>query len=315
MSSTLISPGTIRSNITDPSVFDVIIIGGSFAGLSAALALGRARRTVLVIDAGEPCNHMVKEAHNFITHDGDDPNLLRARAKDELTHYDTVRVIAGSVDRVSGSDGAFRVSMDEQVLLGRRILLATGVKDLSPPIPGLAECWGTSVLHCPFCHGYEVRDSALGVLGSGAVGFEFARTIRNWSRKLILLTNGPSELTTEHADELTAHDVMVIEDPIAQLVHHDGQLTHVEFTNGRRMELKALFARLPFSIPQEIVLPLGCTLTDSGHVQVDGLNRTNVAGVFAAGDLTSPMRSLAAAIASGNIAGASITHSLVSQWQ
>ncbi|MBL7951510.1 MAG: NAD(P)/FAD-dependent oxidoreductase [Flavobacteriales bacterium] len=315
MTSTFIIPAPAGELRPTASAFDVIIIGGSFAGLSAALALGRATRSVLVIDAGHPCNHMVEAAHNFLTHDGDDPNQLRARARDELMRYGTVRLIAGRVTGISGSEGSFEVSTVDRTWMGGKILLATGVKDVPPAVPGLAECWGRSVLHCPFCHGHEVRDKALGVLGSGTSGHEFVRLIRNWSAQLTLFTNGPAALMPEQREELTAHGVLMNEVPIDRLVHDEGLLSHVLFEDGSQVELRALFVRMPFRIPEELVLPLGCKLVGTGHVEVDDLKRTSVPGIYAAGDLTLPMRSLAAAIASGNVAGAAITHAFVSLWR
>lgn len=296
-------------------MFDVIIIGGSFAGLSAALALGRARRSVLVVDADQPCNRMVEVAHNLITHDGESPRQLREKAREELACYGSVHTVFASVSSVSGREGDFTVNADGHTWHARRLLLSTGVQDLPPPVPGLVECWGRSVLHCPFCHGYEVRDTPLGVLAEGSDGYEFARLIHNWSEHLTLFTNGPSVLSGSQRAELTDHGVVINEEHITRLLHVDGQLTQIHLEGGGQVAVNALFTRMPFRIPEELIAPLGCAIAESGHVLVDDLKRTSVPGIYAAGDLTSPMRSLAAATAAGNMAGASITHSFVSQWQ
>lgn len=303
-----------RSITIEEARFDALIIGGSFAGLSAAMSLGRARRKVLLLDAGRPCNHMVKAAHNLIMHDGASPHRMLSDAREQLAAYPTITLVNATATRVEGSDGSFTVHSDLGVHTASKILLATGVRDLALPIAGFAECWGISVLHCPFCHGYEVVDQPLAVLADGPMGFELARTIRNWSRDLTLLTNGPSSLEVDQQRELTDHGIRIEQRTIAELVHREGHLSQVKFKDGDGVALSAVFARPPFALPEELIGTLGCSLSESGHIHVDPMQRTSVAGVFAAGDVTSPMRSLAFAMAAGNMAGAVITHSLTSTW-
>jgi len=295
--------------------FDAVIIGGSFAGLSAAMSLGRARRKVLVLDSGRPCNHMVKAAHNLIMHDGAPPQQMRADAQEQLVAYPTITSVSATATRIEGADGSFTVHSSVGTHATRKILLSTGVRDLPLPIRGFTECWGISVLHCPFCHGYEVLNQPLAVLADGALGLEFARTIRNWSRDLTLLTNGPTTLEPEQQKELVDRGIRIEQRAIAEFVHHNGQVSHVAFKGNAAIAMSALFARPPFALPEELLSSLSCTLSESGHIHVDHMQRTSVAGVFAAGDVSSPIRSLAFAIAAGNLAGGSITQSLVSQWQ
>lgn len=299
----------------DEDHFDALIVGGSFAGLSAAMSLGRARRKVLVLDAGRPCNHMVKAAHNLIMHDGAPPRQMLAAAREQLAAYPTVMLLNATATRIEGVDGSFTVRSNVGTHAASKVLLATGVHDLPLPIAGFAECWGISVLHCPFCHGYEVVDQPLAVLADGAIALEFVRTIRNWSHDLTLLTNGPTTLEPEQRREITERGIRIEQRPIAQLEHQAGHMTGIVFQDGERLALSALFARPPFELPEDLLSTLGCARTESGHIQVDPMQRTSVAGVFAAGDVASPMRSLAFAMAAGNMAGAAITHSLVSQWQ
>jgi thioredoxin reductase len=299
----------------DQERFDALIIGGSFAGLSAAMSLGRARRKVLVLDAGRPCNHMVKAAHNLIMHDGAPPQQMLAAAREQLAAYPTVTLLNATAARIEGEDGSFSVQSNLGVHAASKVLLATGVRDRPLPIAGFAECWGISVLHCPFCHGYEVVDLPLAVLGDGAMGLEFVRMIRNWSRDLTLLTNGPSTLEPEQQRELSERGIRIEQRAIAQLDHQGGQVTSAVFQDGERLALSTLFARPPFALPEELLSNLACARTESGHIQVDPMQRTTVAGVFAAGDVASPMRSLAFAMSAGNMAGGAITHALVSQWQ
>lgn len=267
-----------QASSSDQDRFDALIIGGSFAGLSAAMSLGRARRKVLVLDAGHPCNHMVKAAHNLIMHDGAPPQQMLAIAREQLAAYPTVTLLNASATRIEGVDGSFTVHSNVGVHAASKILMATGVRDRPLPIEGFAECWGISVLHCPFCHGYEVVDQPLAVLADGALGLEFARMIHNWSRDLTLLTNGPTTLEPEQQRELTERGIRIEQRAIAELVHRQGRVSHVKFQDGDAKAMSALFARPPFALPEELLSTLACARTESGHIQVDPMQRTTVAG-------------------------------------
>jgi thioredoxin reductase len=294
--------------------FDVLIIGGSYAGLSAALALGRARRHTLLLDTGRPCNRQTPHSHNFLTHDGATPAALRAQAQAEVLRYPTIELRADEARRATPTAGGFLVETAAGTTLkARKLVLATGITDLLPPLPGFAECWGISVLHCPYCHGYEVADQPLGVFGNGDVGFEFARLIHHWSRQLTLFTNGPSTLTERQQAVLAPHAVAVVEAPITGLLHEQGQLQAVQLADGPAHPLAAVFARVPFQLPGTLAQQLGCTLTETGYVQVDDFQRTSVPGVYAAGDNTTPMRALAAAVAAGSKAAAVLNKELIDE--
>ncbi|RTQ46891.1 NAD(P)/FAD-dependent oxidoreductase [Hymenobacter gummosus] len=291
---------------------DVLIIGGSYAGLAAALSLGRARRRVLVLDAGRPCNRQTPHSHNFLTRDGAAPAELAARARAEVQAYPSVRLQAATAVRAEATQGGFRVTTAEgPSYAARRLVLATGVVDELPPVPGLAECWGISVLHCPYCHGYEVRDAPLAVLGNGDLGFEFARLIRHWSPDLRLLTNGPATLTPAQAAQLAAHGIGIVDTPLQALEHQAGQFRQLRLADGAALPLTALFARVPNRQSSDLPAQLGCALTETGLLQVDELQRTSVPGVYAAGDTTTPLRQVAAAVAAGSRTGAFINHELI----
>lgn len=293
-------------------MYDAIIIGGSFSGLSAALALGRARMRVLVIDTNEPCNARVPHAHNLLTHDGEPPHLIRTKARADVERYPTVHWNDRRVVRATGTDGTFVVhTADGAEYRGSKLLLALGVRDSLPDIPGFADCWGISAAACPFCHGYEVRDRPIAVFGNGPEGVEYVRLLRQWSRDLVLLTNGPATFGQESVDILRAWTVPVEEAPIAQVRHSDGQVHHVLFADGRGIPAVAVFAKLPTRVPLSFAAELGCALTAQGLLQVDPMQRTTVPGVFASGDCTSPMRSLSMAIATGGMAAGAIVHELV----
>ena len=173
-------------------LFDVIIIGGSYAGLSAAMSLGRSSRNVLVIDSGKPCNLQTPHSHNFLTRDGEKPAELAAIAKAQVLAYPTVKMISAFAAGATKTDFGFSISTSEnQNFKTKKIVLATGVKDIFPNIIGFAQCWGISVLHCPYCHGYEVKNKKLGVIANGEIGYEFSKLIYNLSKDLTIFTNGP----------------------------------------------------------------------------------------------------------------------------
>ena len=295
--------------------FDAIIIGGSYAGLSAAMALGRSRRRVLLLDTGRPCNRQTPHSHNFLTQDGATPAALRAQALDQVLHYATIELRSDeALTATALPGGGFRVETAAGAApTAARLLLATGVIDLLPALPGFADCWGISVLHCPYCHGYEVADQRLGVLGNGDMGFDFARLIHNWSPRLTLFTDGPATLSPAQRQTLARHGITIEETPLAGIIHTQGQLQTVQLADGRAHALDAMFARVPFEQAGSLARQLGCALTEMGHVQVDDFQRTSVPGVFAAGDATTPFRAVSAAVAAGGKAGALINMGLIEE--
>jgi thioredoxin reductase len=299
----------------DTLKYDVIIIGGSNAGLSAAMSLGRALKRVLIIDSGLPCNRQTPHSHNFITHDGWRPAEMQEVAKNEVLSYDTVQWLAGTVSGVTGYNQNFEVVVVGQssAISTKKLLFATGVKDLMPNIPGFAQCWGISVIHCPYCHGYEYRGQATGILMNNEHAADFARFIQNWTTELTLFTNGPSKLTPGQTQAVHNRNIGIIETQITGIDHTNGQLTQLRLADGSMHTLNALYARVPFEQHCLIAEQLGCTLTAEGYIEVTDQKRTTVPGIFAAGDNTSPMRSVAAAVGAGNLAGAMIAHELINE--
>jgi thioredoxin reductase len=292
--------------------FDAIIVGGSYAGLAAGMALGRALRRVLIVDSGLPCNRQTPFSHNFITQDGVPPHLIASKARAQVEQYASVEFKPGLVTGVSNTDEGFDVGLEDGAgYHAKKLVFATGVRDELPAIPGFAECWGISVLHCPYCHGYEVRDEATGVLGNGERGFELARLISNWTKDLTLFTNGPSTLTEEQEGKLRAHRIRIVETAVAELEHVRGQLQRIHFADGSAAAIHALYAMPAFE--QHCTLPqqLGCVLTDEGYLQVDPQQRTTVPGIYAAGDSTMRLRTVANAVASGTTAGMMLNKDLV----
>jgi thioredoxin reductase len=300
-------------NSTTPS-YDVIIIGGSYAGLSAALVLGRSLRTVLVLDSGQPANRQTPHSHSFLTRDGETPAELTRIARQQALAYPTVCLQDATVTTVQQVDSSFQVRTNGgEAFSAKRLILATGLTDSLPALPGLAECWGISVLHCPFCHGYEVKDQAVGVLGNGDGGFEMAKLIHHWNPGLTLFTNGPSTLTPEQTVRLQHHAISIVETPLVALQHQSGQLHALKMADQSTQPLQALYARPAMQQSNDLALQLGCQLDEMGFIKVDEFGKTNVMGVFAAGDNHTIMRQVLVAATNGLRAAVIITKELLEE--
>ncbi|GAB2468739.1 thioredoxin reductase [Hymenobacter qilianensis] len=249
-----------------------------------------------------------------MTQDGETPAQLLALAKAQVLAYPTVTFLESFVTSLAQNESGFIVQTAEQVaFLARRVLLATGVKDLMPPIEGFGECWGKSVLHCPYCHGYEVHSQPLGLLGNGDAGYELVRLIQNWSKDLTLFTNGPSTLNEEQRQQVQQLGIPIMEAPIARIEHQNGLMQAIHLQDGSRVPLTAVFARVPFRQHSDLAEQLGCELTATGLIAVAEFGQTSVPGVYAAGDNSSPMRQLTMASASGVKAGSWINRELIDE--
>lgn len=292
--------------------FEVIIIGGSYSGLAAGMALGRALRKVLIIDSGKPCNRYTPHSHNFITHDGSVPGDIAALARQQVQKYNTVTFLDGLALGAEKKDDVFYISTSgNKTFTGKKLIFATGVRDIMPDIPGFEDCWGKSAIHCPYCHGYEVRGERTGILGNGEYAFEFAALILNWTKDLSVYTNGKSTLSDEQRQKLISHNINIIEDEVERLEHTDGYLQKLIFRNGKSAALKALYARPPFQQHCNIPESLGCEITDEGYIKVDPTQKTTIPGVYACGDNTIRMRTVANAVAMGTTAGAMVNRELI----
>lgn len=293
--------------------FDVVVVGGSYAGLSAAMTLGRSIRKVLIVDSGQPCNAQTPHSHNFITHDGATPASIAEKAKKQVLQYPTVSFLDDAVVEVKGENKDFQVSTAAGVQVrAKKILFATGVKDLMPDIPGFAECWGISVIHCPYCHGYEYRGMNTGILINGEMAADFAHFIQNWTDKLTIFTNGPTLISPEHLISLEKAGIQHVETGIAEIVHQGGQIQCIRFKDGTTQNLDALYARVDFEQHCKIPEQLGCEMTAEGHIKVDEMKKTSVPGIYAAGDNTTMMRMVSVSSAAGALAAAMMNHELVS---
>lgn len=293
------------------NVYDVVIVGGSYSGLAAAMTLGRSLRRVLVIDSGQPCNRQTPYSHNFITHDGRKPAEIAALAKTQVEVYETVTFKSAKVVGAEKLEGDFLVHCDDgETLKARKLLFSTGIKDQLPALPGFSECWGISLIHCPYCHGYEVRGKKTGIIGNGEYGYDFATFIHHWAPDISLYTNGPADLTAEQRQVLSKMNIPVVEDPIAALKHNNGYLSALVFQNGKEAFAEAVYIK-PHSL-QHCDLPeqLGCEMTEDGYIRTDFMQKTSVAGIYASGDNVTRMRTVASAVGMGTTAGAMLNREL-----
>jgi len=294
--------------------YEVIIIGGSYAGLAAAMALGRALRNVLIIDSGTPCNRQTPQSHNFLTQDGIPPHQIAAIAKQQVLNYSTVNFVNDiAIQGVRTAIGFEIHTKNSGIFLSDKIIFASGISDIMPAIEGFAECWGISVLHCPYCHGYEVRNMPTGILGNGDAGFEMAKMIYNWTKEIVLFTNGIAAFTKEQIDILQSRQIKIEERSILKIEHTKGVIENIVFKDGVRASIKALYARLPFVQHSDIPTQLGCAFTEEGYIYADTMQKTNIYGVFVCGDNSSKIRTVANAVSSGTTAAIMLNKELIDE--
>jgi thioredoxin reductase len=290
--------------------YDVVIVGGGAAGLSAALVLGRARRRVAVIDAGAPRNAPAAHMQGFLSRDGMPPTELLAAGRAEVTGYG-VDIIEGNV---VGVDPGFAVRLaNGDTVTGRRLLVTTGVRDELPDIPGVQERWGRDLLHCPYCHGWEVRDQPVGVLGTNPGAVLHAQLVRQWSDDVIYFahTHNPS---AEEQSELDARAITVVRGDVARLIVENDHLTGVELADGKVVPRAAVFIR-PVNTPHPdgLLASLGCDLDAAGFATVDNTGKTSADGVWAAGNVVDPRAQVITSAGAGSAAAIAINADLVQE--
>lgn len=291
--------------------FDAIVIGGSYAGLSAALQLARARRRVLVVDAGRRRNRFASESHGFLTRDGEMAAAIAQAGRRDVAAYDTVEWIDGSAVDARPSGDGFTVDLDgARQVHGRRLVLATGVRDELPPIEGLAERWGRSVFHCPYCHGYELQQGAIGILANDDMAFHQAMLLPDWG-SVTLFTNGRYSPDAEQRAAMTKRGVLAIDD--TQVLRIEDAAT-VVLADGRRIPHAGLFTYGRLHMASPIAGQLGCEFDEGPlgpFIRTDMTKQTTVPGVFAGGDATRPAGNVAIAVADGAMAGLGAHRSLI----
>jgi thioredoxin reductase len=276
-----------------------VIVGGGPAGLSAALVLGRANKRVLVVDEGRPANAVSQGVGGLLGHDRVKPADLRESGRRQLEEHGDVEVVHGAIDDVERLGGAFVVrATDGPAVRAHAIVLAHGLRYDPPSLPGIEALWGRSVFHCAFCDGWEVRNRPLAFHGSGPAAVRSALVLAGWSNDVVLCTDGAPD---PGGAVLAAAGVRVRTEAIAGLAGKDGRLERIEFTHGPAERREALFVNTRRDQPNGLAAALGCELTEAGTIVTDADGRTNVAGVYAAGDAaTAHARSVANAIGMGS---------------
>ena len=293
------------------SQYDVAIIGGGAAGLSAALVLTRARRTILVVDAGTPRNAPATHVHGYLSRDGLPPGELLGVGRDEVRGYGGDIVTGTATEVVARGTHGFGVRLDDgQQISARRLLVTTGLRDELPDIPGLRDRWARDVLHCPYCHGHEVRDRQLGVLGAGPGDVRYAQIVRQWTHDLVYFTPPDTLSATERA-ELLARAIGVVEGTIDQLVIDGDHLRGVLMSDGCVVPRDVLFVPTRFTPNNNLLVGLGCVVDGDGWVVADHTGRTSVPGVWAAGNVIDPRAQVISAAGAGSAAAIAINADLV----
>jgi thioredoxin reductase len=293
------------------SQYDVAIVGGGAAGLSAALVLSRARRRILVVDAGAPRNAPAAHMHGYLSRDGLAPAELLASGREEVRRYGA-EIIDDSVTELvpNGRTGFWVLLGDGRRISTRRVLVTTGLRDELPEVPGLRERWARDVLHCPYCHGHEVRDRRLGVIGGTPGAVRYAQIVRQWTHDLVYFTP-PGILTNTERSQLVARAIGVVEGTIEQLVVDDDRLRGVQLADGCVVPLDALFVPPRFRPHSSLLVGLGCEVDADGWVATDPTGRTSVRGVWAAGNVVDPRAQVITAAGAGSAAAIALNADLV----
>lgn len=294
--------------------YDAIIVGGSFAGLSAAMPLARARRRILLVDAGLPRNRFAEASHGFLGQDGVAPAAIMREGLRQLSAYPTVDFVHGVATRAQGERDRFEVTLEDGSReIGRRLILAIGLRDEMPDVPGLEARWGRSVLHCPYCHGYEIGGGPIGVLAANPRSDHQAMMLPDWG-PTTFFTQGRFPLDAERAAQLAARGVTVEDSPIVELLGAAPALEAVRLADGRVVPIQAIFTATRTHMASPLAMQLGLAFEDGmtgPYLRVDDLKQTSVSGVYAAGDATMQMHNATLAAASGMMAGVGAHQSMM----
>jgi len=300
--------------------YDVVVIGGGAAGLAGAVALARSRRSALVVDAGEPRNAPAAHVHNFLTRDGTPPSEIYAAGREELAKYGG-HAQTGRVTGLSRDGERFAVQIGDRAVTARRLLVATGLRDELPDVPGLAARWGIDVLHCPYCHGWEVRDQRIGILATGPAAAHQALLFRQLSRHVTVLAHTAPELASEQREQFAALGIPVIEGTVSCVETDDGGLTGVRLADGTRVALDAVIVAPRMTANAELLAPLGLIPTEvrmgeqvmGTQIEADPSGATSVPGVWVAGNLANIQAQVITSAAAGLTAGAAINADLATE--
>ncbi|SFE28007.1 Thioredoxin reductase [Paenibacillus algorifonticola] len=295
-------------------LMDVAIIGGGPAGLSAALVLGRARKSVIVIDEERPRNRVTQESHGFLTRDGIKPSEFRQIAREQISVYPSVHFENDSAVAVTGADGEFMITTAKGSTFGaKKLLFAVGMKDLPLDIEGLTDVYGKSAFVCPYCDGWEMRDRKLVIISKGDHALHFAKIIAGWTSQYTICTDGPDEMTAEQREELQQHDVPIFDSKIQRIEAANGSVQQVVLEDGSIISCEGIFFVPKLAIGSDLPQAMGCAMTEAGAVVVDEFGKTNVPGIYSAGDAASQKYQVVAAASMGSMAAVSINSELLGE--
>ena len=290
---------------------DCVIIGGGPAGLNAALMLGRARKKVVVIDEGRPRNRVTRETHGFLTRDQISPSEFRRIAKEQIRSYPSVTFVEDAVISITGTDGHFQITtVQGHRYRCKKLLFTVGMKDLPLDINGLADVYGKSAFICPYCDGWELRDQPLVLIVKGAAALHMAKIISGWTNHFTICTDGPDDLTDAQREELNQHNVPVFDSPIQSVESNNGMVRQVVLEDGTRITCTGIFFKPNLITGSDLPQAIGCETTEAGTVIVDNVGKTNVPGVFSAGDAASQLHQAITAASLGALAAVVINNEL-----
>lgn len=286
--------------------FDVVIIGGGPAGLNAAIILGRSRRNVLICDSGKPRNFKAKFMHGYLTRDGIKPLEFLRLGSEELKQYG-IEKRQMEISRITRGENGFEIdNMEGEKFYSKKILLATGITDNIPQLQGIDELYGSSVFHCPYCDGWEVRDKRLAVYARGKAALALSLSLKTWSNDVILCSDGLARLATGDRKILEKHGIRIYNDRIARLEGKHGLLQKIVFRDGKYVERDVMFFSTGQKQRSNLAEQLGCKFNDNGFIPTNKKQKTNIKGVFAAGDITKDVKFVVVAAAEGARAGVAI---------
>lgn len=295
-------------------LLDCAIIGGGPAGLSAALVVGRGRKQVIVFDDELPRNRVTQKSHGFITNDGMTPFEIRQAGEADLQNYPHIQIKRSRIIEVQNNEENFSLLTQEgERFETKKIILATGLKDILPEMKGIHEVYGKTLFSCPFCDGWELKDRPLALIAENPRALHMAKLLSNWTKDLIVFTNGKQVFAEEEKALLSAHSIQVIDEPIMSIHHENGQMHSLHLANGETVNREGGFVASEFKQSAPFAETLGCQMTKNGGIETDILGRTTVSGVFACGDNLGGPAQLVLAAAAGSQAGMGVIHELVQE--
>jgi thioredoxin reductase len=295
-------------------LIDVGIIGGGPAGMNAALVLGRARKSVVVIDEGRPRNRVTRESHGFLTRDGINPSEFRRIAKEQINAYPSVHFVEDTAVTITGTDGNFQITTTQGMTYrSKKLLFAVGMKDLPLDINGLTAVYGKSAFVCPYCDGWELRDQSLVLIVKGARALHSAKMLSGWTNQYTICTDGPDEWTDEQREELKQHNVPTFDSPIQRIESSDGMVQRVVLEDGTIIPCTGIFFAPKLVTGSDLPQAIGCQITEAGTIIVDGFGKTNIPGIYSAGDAASELYQAITAASLGALAGVSINGELLAE--